>query len=106
MKCSSRRRRCSRGWERPRPPADIKRAFTTHLNKLRGWLSGQKNIEVLYVSYNDLVERPEEQAGRIGAFLGSQADVESMARTVDRSLYRNRKTPTESSGGSVADELA
>ncbi len=85
------------------PRADIKRAFTAHLHKVRGWLSEQKNIEMLYISYNDLVERPEEQAKRVSAFLGVQADAGSMARTVDPSLYRNRKTSPDPSSGSVAN---
>jgi hypothetical protein len=88
------------------PRSDIKRAFTAHLNKLRPWLAQQRNFEVLYVKYNDLVERPEEQAGRIGAFLGGLPDVGNMARAVDPSLYRNRKSPTDPSGGSVANQPA
>jgi hypothetical protein len=88
------------------PRVDIKRSFTAHLNKLRGWLSGQTNIEVLYVSYNDLVERPEEQAERVSAFLGNQADVGNMAKTVDPSLYRNRKAPTDPSSQSVTNHPA
>ena len=70
---------------------------------MREWLAGQKNIEVLYVSYNDLVERPEEQAERVSAFLGGKADAGSMARTVDPSLYRNRKTPIDRSSESVVN---
>ena len=74
------------------PRAAIKRAFIAHLRKLREWVSTQPNIEVLYVSYNELVERPEGQAERVGAFLEGKADAASMARTVDPSLYRNRKS--------------
>jgi len=46
---------------------------------------------VLCISYNDLVERPQEPAERVGAFLGGNVNVERMARTVDPSLYRNRR---------------
>jgi hypothetical protein len=83
----------------PSAPADvIKRAFTKHLAKLRGWLAEQPNFAVLYVSYNDLVERPEAQAERVAAFLGGQADAGRMAETVDPSLYRNRKAPDGQAG--------
>ena len=77
---------------RPSAPADqIRRAFTSHLERLRDWITRQPNIEVLDVSYNDLMKRPAEQAARVAAFLGGEVDVEEMAGTVDSSLYRNRK---------------
>jgi Sulfotransferase domain len=77
---------------RHRAPRDqIKRAFIAHLDRLRDWLVGQPNMEVLYVNYNELVERPAGLAERVSAFLGSTADAEKMARSVDPALYRNRK---------------
>jgi hypothetical protein len=84
------------------PRAAIERAFREHLRKVRGWLAGQANIEVLSVSYNNLVERPEEEAERVSAFLGGNADKESMSKTVDPLLYRNRKTPIDLSSEPVA----
>ncbi len=75
------------------PRAAIKRAFLEHLRELLAWLPGQANIEVLHVSYNDLLEYPEGQADRVGAFLAGKADPRRMAKTVDPSLYRNRKAP-------------
>ncbi len=68
------------------PRAAIKRAFIAHLRRLREWVSGQPNIEALYVCYNDLVERPEGLAERVSAFLEGKANAASMARTVDPSL--------------------
>ena len=88
------------------PRAAIERAFREHLRKVRGWLAGQANIEVLSVSYNNLVERPEEEAERVSAFLGGNADKESMSKTVDPLLYRNRKTPIDLSSEPVAGGAA
>jgi hypothetical protein len=79
------------------PRAAIERAFREHLRKVRVWLAKQPNIEVLFVSYNDLVERPAGEAERVSAFLGGKADAGSMSKTVDPSLYRNRKTPIDRS---------
>jgi hypothetical protein len=86
----------------PAPREDIRRAFAVHLERLHEWLPRQANIAVLRVSYNDLLERPREQAGRVRDFLGSTADVEGMMRTVDPSLYRNRKAATASAAGNPA----
>jgi hypothetical protein len=88
------------------PRAAIERAFREHLRKVRGWLAGQANIEVLSVSYNNLVERPEEEAERVSAFLGGNADKESMSKTVDPLLYRNRKNPIDLSSEPVAGGAA
>ena len=74
------------------PPDQIKGSYALHLEKLRDWLREQKNIEVLYVSYNDLVDKSEEQAERVSAFLDSKANVAGMVKAVDPSLYRNRRT--------------
>jgi hypothetical protein len=69
---------------------EMKRSFTVHLERLDKWLRQQRNIEVLRVSYNKLVERPQGQAERVSQFLDGKADVQRMAMTVDPSLYRNR----------------
>ena len=85
------------------PRAPIERAFREHLRKVRMWLAGQVNIDVLFVSYNNLLERPEEEAERVAAFLGGSTDSGRMSKSVDQSLYRNRKTPVDCPSESVAD---
>lgn len=74
------------------PREQIKQAFAVHVEKLRDWLTKQANMRVLYVRYNSLMERPEEQAARISAFLDGKTNVEGMIKAVDPSLYRNRKS--------------
>jgi hypothetical protein len=86
----------------PAPREEIRRSFTLHLERLREWLQEQPNMQVLGVSYNDLIERPEEQAERVSKFLGGRPDIGKMARTVDPALYRNRKTPGERASAPVA----
>src|SRR5258708_33107748 len=72
------------------PRDQMKRSFTVHLARLHEWLRGQTHLDVLLVSYNDLMQEPHMQARRVSAFLGGQPDVEAMAKTVDPSLYRSR----------------
>jgi hypothetical protein len=77
---------------RPAAPREqMKRSFTLHLTALHDWLRQQPNMRVLCVRYADLVERPAEQAERVGVFLGGRADAARMAGSVDPALYRNRK---------------
>jgi hypothetical protein len=77
------------------PPDQIKRAFVKHLGRLRDWLARQNHIKTLYVAYGELMARPEEQAALVNSFLAGRADPGAMARAIDPSLYRNRKTSRE-----------
>jgi hypothetical protein len=77
---------------RPAAPRDeIKRAFIKHLDRLRDWLGQQPNMQVLFVTYSELMAEPQDQARRVAEFLGGRADVGAMVKAVDPSLYRNRK---------------
>jgi hypothetical protein len=84
------------------PHEQIKRSYTLHLDKLRDWLAQQKNILVLYVRYNELIEQPAEQAERVSTFLEGKPNVASMVQAVDPSLYRNRKTASSPVAGGSA----
>jgi hypothetical protein len=78
---------------RPAAPREkIRQAFISHLERIHGWLAGQRHIAILRVNYKDLVERPAEMAKVVNDFVGGWADPARMAESVDSSLYRNRKT--------------
>jgi hypothetical protein len=64
--------------------------FTNHLAEIEKWLTQRPEIEVLYVSYNDLVQNPSAVVERIKTFLNRPLNVDAMIATVDISLYRNR----------------
>jgi hypothetical protein len=80
------------------PHADMRRAFTLHLERLHEWLGRQPHVAVLRVRYTELVEWPAAQAERVREFLGVPADVEKMVQAVDPSLYRNRISRPPESG--------
>ena len=71
---------------------EMKRLYSNHLPAIEKWLSEQKNMEVLYVNYNDTICSPEETAHRVNQFLGNRLDVGEMLKAVDKSLYRQRKS--------------
>jgi hypothetical protein len=51
----------------------------------------QPHIKFVEVNYRDLIDRPQEQAQKLNAFLGGTLDEAKMAAAVDPSLYRNRQ---------------
>jgi hypothetical protein len=70
--------------------ATMARLFAQHLAKITAWLERQPNVDVLYVSYNDVLADPRTQAERLNHFLGGGLDVAAMVEVVDPELYRNR----------------
>jgi hypothetical protein len=65
--------------------------YVQHLKEVEEWLAKQSNFDVLYVSYNDVLDNPAENASTVNAFLDNALDVGNMVRIVDQTLYRQRK---------------
>jgi hypothetical protein len=65
--------------------------YRKHLRRVEDWINEQPNIEVIYVSYNEILENPVEHARRINQFLGNTLNVENMVGVVDPTLYRQRR---------------
>ena len=66
--------------------------FQEHLKRVRIWLANQPNMEVLYVSYNDLMADPLPAIKSVAAFLGLEERQEAMLAVPDRNLYRQKAT--------------
>ena len=87
------------------PRDEISRAYGLHLDKLDTWLGQQDHIQVLRISYNDLVEFPARKATEVNTFLGGNLDEKEMVRAVEPSLYRNRKPAGDERHASVEDTM-
>ena len=72
------------------PDEQMAALFVAEIEKCRDWLASQSNFSVLYVSYQEMIQSPGEQAQRINDFLGGGLNVEAIAQSVDPRLYRNR----------------
>lgn len=70
---------------------ELKELFLKHIDHVHAWSDPRDHIELLEVSYNDLIEEPEAGAKEIGRFLGGGLDTQAMAEVIDPDLYRNRK---------------
>ncbi len=65
--------------------------YQKHLAKVESWLAQQPNIEVLYVSYNELLAEPQRNLPTILGFLNLSLDPDLMLQVIDPSLYRQRQ---------------
>lgn len=64
--------------------------YRSHLEKIERWLAEQKNIDVLYVDYNEVLRNGADWIEKITAFLGGGLAVDRMKEVIDLSLYRQR----------------
>src|SRR5262249_23927084 len=71
-------------------PIVLSEAFKKQLEQAEAWLKRSPNAEVLYVDYASVIENPSEMAESISEFLGEELNIQAMAESVDKDLYRNR----------------
>jgi hypothetical protein len=71
--------------------ADMAALFQKHLDHITRWIDDQPNFDVLYVSYNDVLENSADQAARINRFLNHALEEDKMVAIIDPSLYRQRE---------------
>jgi hypothetical protein len=72
--------------------ATMTELYEKHLAKVFTWISKQDNIQMLEVSYNDILENPEENVHKLNHFLSGGLDTSRMMGVVDRNLYRERSS--------------
>jgi hypothetical protein len=64
--------------------------YHQHLFKIESWLAGQRNMQVLYIRYDELVQNPPGIIENIVHFLNLPLDMQAMREVPDRSLYHQR----------------
>ena len=74
------------------PDEVMAKEFEKHLQKIEKWLAEQPNMDVLYVTYHEVVADPVSHIKKVNEFLGDVLDEEKMLEAVDQNLYRNRAT--------------
>ena len=70
--------------------AEMKDLLRKYLVSLKKLVNKNRNMEVLYISYNELMEDPEETAEELQDFLDLDLHREDVINCVDPTLYRNR----------------
>ncbi len=78
------------GVETEIPDATMKALFERELRQFYAWLPSQAHLNLVNISYNDLITNPRATIDQINRHLDESLDTEAMIRLVDPSLYRNR----------------
>lgn len=71
--------------------AEMADLFNKHFDKVMAWVKKQKYLRYIEVSYNDLLDEPEEEIEKVNQFLGGHLDTAAMLAMIDPKLYRQRK---------------
>ncbi|MBL8810240.1 MAG: sulfotransferase [Planctomycetaceae bacterium] len=72
------------------PDAMMKALFERELRQFYSWIPSQTHLQLVNISYNDLLSNPEGTIDQINRHFGETLDTEAMVRLVDPGLYRNR----------------
>jgi hypothetical protein len=71
---------------------ETRTAFVKLNDMIKGLITERKDIDTLFVSYNQIVADPKLQVRKIGDFLGGAGiDHARMVASVDEKLYRKRR---------------
>lgn len=73
--------------------SEMESQFRQHLAVVKPWLARQPNVDVLYVSYNEMMQDAAPLCKTIAEFLGLPLDLDRMRAVPSENLYRNRKLP-------------
>jgi len=71
--------------------AEIEAQFRNHLAVVKPWLVRQPNMEILVLSYNEMMHDPAPLCDRLIKFLDLPLDESRMISVPNGALYRNRK---------------
>jgi len=71
---------------------ETKKAFIKLDNKTKADIRERKDMQVLFVNYNEILSSPKKHLEEIHGFLGERnLDLEKMIEVVDEKLYRQRR---------------
>ena len=72
-------------------PMKLFDAFKKQLQTVDIWKDREPGIELIYVDYSELFDKPDALIDKVEQFIGLPLDKKRMADCIDVSLYRNKK---------------
>lgn len=76
-------------------PVKLYNQYQKLLAKVESFVTKEPGLDILYVDYKATLENPDEIIDKVQKFIGINLDKESMAKMIDRSLYRSKLVDTE-----------
>ena len=73
------------------PDAKMAEMFNKHLKDIESFIEKQPYMDCLYISYNEVLENPQENVENVNRFLGGALNTVAMLEVVDQALHRQRR---------------
>lgn len=70
----------------------MRQMFQSEIDKFFKWIAERPCFKMIRVDYNNLMQDPAAELGKVNEFLEGGLDVDAMVATVDPTLYRNRRS--------------
>jgi predicted AlkP superfamily phosphohydrolase/phosphomutase/tetratricopeptide (TPR) repeat protein len=72
-------------------PTHLVQEYKNTLSNAKNWIENQRNIEVIYIDYNNVLKNTFNESLRINDFLNGTLNVHEMVSAVDENLKREGK---------------
>lgn len=72
-------------------PFRLAEAFKKNLERVNKWQQEKQNVELLYMSYTDIINNPANEVRKVNEFFNNILDTENMIKVVDKEFYRVKK---------------
>lgn len=69
---------------------ELKSILSDYMSMLKKQISSHKDMDVIYLNYNDIMSLPKHVIESISVFLSDSLNAKEMQAVVDEELYRNR----------------
>ena len=69
---------------------ELEELFLQHIDHVQAWAGDHGNVELLEVSYNEIMADATGPVHQVNTFVGGGLDEQAMLDVVDPDLYRNR----------------
>jgi len=80
----------NRNEDNPIEDEKMKKEFTDHLAAVKAWMVRQRNMDVLYIRFNELMVNPAPFCAKVVQFLDTSLNEQKMLDVPNNKLYRNR----------------
>jgi len=71
-------------------PVKLYNSYVKLLKNIEKWKESEPGVELIYLDYKEVLDKPEVMMAKIEDFVGLPMDKEAMMSCVDKNLYRNR----------------
>uniref|UniRef100_A0A3P9PZF0 Sulfotransferase n=1 Tax=Poecilia reticulata TaxID=8081 RepID=A0A3P9PZF0_POERE len=79
--------------------------FGSWFDHVKGWLNAKEELQIMYISYEDMIKDLNDSVSRIAQFLGKPLEPDVLKKIADKCLFKNMKNNPMSNYSVVPQEF-